>query len=76
MFDDLHPTVMAFGYNDYGKTKETKGLIADKGAWDGHMDNYADWIKAHPESDTSRADYDREKDSYYNETRMMKEAQR
>ena len=40
------------------------------------MDNYAEWIKEHPESDQSREDYDRDKDTYYNETRMIKEAQR
>jgi len=55
---------MGFDYDDYGVTKETKGLIGDPDAWDGHMDNYAEWIKQHPESDTSREDYDEYKDTY------------
>ena len=72
-----HPTVMGFfDYSDYGVTKENKGLIGDAGAWDGHMDNYAEWIKQHPESDESREDYDREKDIYYQQNREMKEQQR
>jgi hypothetical protein len=66
-----HPTVLDYTrgngqtYTDYGEEKENRGVIADQGAWDGHMDHYAEWIKEHPESDTSRYDYDRNKDTYY-----------
>ena len=41
-----------------GEEKEKRGFIGDSGAWDGHMDHYAEWIGQHPESDTSRWDYD------------------
>jgi hypothetical protein len=77
-----HPTVMDYKrgngkrYQNYGDEKEERGVIADKGAWDGHMDHYAEWIKAHPESDTSRYDYDLRKDTYYWDQRRIKEAKR
>ena len=40
------------------------------------MDHYAEWISKHPESDTSRWDYDQSKDTYYWDQRRLKEAQR
>jgi len=40
------------------------------------MDHYAEWIKEHPESDTSRYDYDRDKDDYYWDQRNIKEGKR
>jgi len=62
------------GYENVGYEKEYRGLLGDAGAWDGHMDHYAEWIKQHPESDTSRADYNRENHTYYWDSRRIKEA--
>ena len=45
-------------YRDQGQEKEIRGFIGDSGVWDGHMDHYSTWISNHPESDTSRWDYD------------------
>jgi hypothetical protein len=45
----VHPLVFA--------NKANGSLFLDSGAWDGHVDNYAEWIFNHPESDTSRDDY-------------------
>ena len=63
-------------YQNYGEEKENRGLIADSGAWDGQMDHYAEWIKAHPESDTSRYDYNLDNDTYYWDQRNIKEGKR
>ena len=53
----IHPLVSGYrGKND---------LFVDYGAWDGQVDHYAEWIKNHPESDTSREGYSQDNDPYY-----------
>ena len=82
LFTNQHPIVAedwiqnrdGNSYRDIGQEKETRGFIGDSGAWDGHMDHYAEWINKHPESDTSRWDYDQSKDTYYWDSRRLKEA--
>ena len=34
------------------------GWFAPRKSWRGHEGNYAQWMKDHPECDTSRVDYD------------------
>lgn len=55
---------------------KSSSIFADQGAWGGHIDNYAQFMKAHPECDKSADNYNQEQDWCYWQERRNKETQR
>ena len=48
-------------------------MFAPKNSWKGHEGNYAEWMKQHPECDTSLETYDKAKDTCLAEQQAEKD---